>query len=76
MKKNITTQNTKKQVWDTKITVSEFATFTYVIKNSYEISPLDTWILKSRPTISHLTLFTCTPIGTNKNRWYIDAELE
>lgn len=65
---------TKVKSWDTVATPS-FDQYRYVIGNSYEITPKDTWILNSRPTSSHLTLFTCTPIGGNKNRWYIDATL-
>jgi uncharacterized repeat protein (TIGR01451 family) len=67
---------TRKKFWDRSTTVEPFTQFSYVIRNSYEISSTDTWILNSRPNISHLTVFTCTPIGSNKNRWYIDAELK
>jgi sortase (surface protein transpeptidase) len=69
------TSSSSKKSWDATTKVEPFAQFSYVIRNSYEIKSTDTWILNSRPQTSHLTVFTCTPIGSNKNRWYIDAEL-
>jgi sortase A len=50
--------------------------YTYRVKDKKVIDPTDLTILNSNPSEQKLTLFTCWPIGTTKERLAIFAELE
>lgn len=49
--------------------------YRYKIKQSFEMSKFDESIVAQDKSKKEITLYTCVPIGTSKNRWIIKGEL-
>ncbi|MDD3646795.1 MAG: sortase [Candidatus Gracilibacteria bacterium] len=63
-----------KEVWVyKKNNLGLWKRYRYKVTKSYETTPNDVSILKTR-YVKELTLFTCTPIGNITGRWVVKAE--
>lgn len=49
--------------------------YRYTIKQSFEMSTFDKSIVAQDLSKKEITLYTCVPIGTSKNRWIVKGEL-
>lgn len=61
-------------VWVFKKEGTEYKKYEYIIDESYETNDYDVEVL-TPGNGKNLTLITCTPIGTAKNRWIVHAKL-
>jgi|GEM_PF-2471231 len=50
--------------------------YVYTVTRSYETKPDDAAVFDAIGTGSELTFYTCVPIGTADNRWFIRAKLD
>jgi LPXTG-site transpeptidase (sortase) family protein len=48
--------------------------YSYRVRESFEVTPKDTYIMKNTPGIDELTLYTCTPIGSTRFRLVVKAD--
>ena len=54
---------------------NEWILLKYKVFGSYETKPTDTKVMNTRKGKRDITLYTCTPIWTARNRWIIKWEL-
>lgn len=50
--------------------------YRYVVKKSFVVKPQQVEIRNATPGLKELTLYTCTPIGSNARRLVVKAELQ
>ena len=72
--KYLPTVDVDEEIWIYKKYDGVYRLLRYRVKLSYEAQPDDTSILGDRPDAREVTLYTCVPIGTDKNRWIVKAE--
>jgi hypothetical protein len=63
-----------KAIW-AKAKPNEWILLKYKVYSSYETKPTDTKVMNTRKWKRDITLYTCTPIWTARNRWIIKWEL-
>ena len=62
------------EIWGYKKTANgSYEKISYIITASYETYATDVTVLNPEAW-QNITLFTCTPIGTAKNRWVVKAK--
>lgn len=58
------------------VTMGDGLTYVYVVSGSEIVSPADTWVVQTaNPNIAELTLISCDPAYTARNRIVIHSEL-
>lgn len=62
------------EIGDEVIVKKDKNTYTYVVTNSFVVSPEDTWVL-SQTSDAQITMITCTPIGTYTHRLVVKGVL-
>jgi sortase (surface protein transpeptidase) len=62
------------EIWIWKKYDKEYKLLRYIVTTSYETKPVDTSIL-APSTDRLITLYTCVPIGTDRNRWVVQAKM-
>lgn len=63
-----------KAAWK-KAKANEWVLLKYKVFSSYETKPTDVKVMNTRKWKRDITLYTCTPIWTARNRWIIKWEL-
>nr|WP_312578690.1 class D sortase [Sedimentibacter sp.] len=62
------------EIGDEVIVKKDTNTYTYVVTNSFVVSPEDTWVLR-QTSDAQITMITCTPIGTYTHRLVVKGVL-
>ena len=63
------------EIWVYKKYDGVYRFLRYRVEGSYKTQPDDTSVLVDHPDRVEITLYTCVPIGTDKDRWIVKGRL-
>ena len=63
------------EIWVYKKYDGVYRLLRYRVEGSHKTQPDDTSVLVDHPDRAEITLYTCVPIGTDKDRWIVKGRL-